>query len=67
MNVTAPDDVTYSVRITASPEACRNPDQVVSARIQFVGFGEVELNISVLCDCGCEVDAVRLAAYMVVV
>ena len=58
MGIVAPDAVTYSVSVTASPEACQNPDQVVSARIQFVGFGEVELRIRLVCDCGCESAAV---------
>jgi hypothetical protein len=55
--ITSPDAVTYSVRVTASPDACRDPDQTVSARIQFVGFGEVELSIRLVCDCGCEATA----------
>ena len=58
INVNAPNAVSYSVRLTASPEACQDPDQVVSARIQFVGFGQVELSISLQCDCGCEASAV---------
>ena len=51
--------VTYSVQITALPEACQAPDQVVNARIQFVGFGQVDLTIALQCDCGCEADTVR--------
>lgn len=56
--IAAPDAVTYSVRVTASPDACLEPDQLVSARIQFVGFGEVDLTIRLICDCGCEAAAV---------
>ena len=28
-----------------------------------MGFGQVDLNISVQCDCGCEEDVVRLVVY----
>ena len=58
VGIAAPNSVTYSVRVTASPEACQDPDQLVSARIQFVGFGEVDLSIRLICDCGCEAASV---------
>lgn len=59
MNISGSNTVTYSVQITAPPEVCRAPDQVVNARIQFVGFGQVDLTIALQCDCGCEADMVR--------
>ena len=45
------------MKVIASPEDCQNPDQVVPVRIQFVRFGEVNLNIG-LCECGFDTAAV---------
>ena len=65
VNINAPNDITYTVRITANAEACdQDPDQVISARIQFVGFGQVDVNIRLMCDCGCEIDAVSIMHIM---
>ena len=54
--VVFPNDVTYQLSVSASPEACtelagRLP---LTAQLQFIGFGSVEVNISLLCDCNCD-------------
>ena len=50
-DVIAPDNVTYTVTVEASSDICR--EGPVNALVQFIGFGDVELNITFQCDCGC--------------
>ena len=52
-DVIAPDNVTYTVTVEASSDICREGSANVEALVQFIGFGDVELNIMFQCDCGC--------------
>ena len=52
--VVFPNSVTYQMSVSASPEACiqlsgRLP---LTAQLQFIGFGSVDVSINLLCDCG---------------
>ena len=50
--MTPPNNVVYTVTVEASPEICS--ERPVTAQVQFIGFGLVELNITFQCDCGCD-------------
>ena len=54
------DTVTYNVTISAHPDICNRDDikSTISSQILFIGFGAVQLNLSVLCSCPCETNKV---------
>ena len=53
-NIVFPSTADYHVTVSAAPEACRIlGNQSISAQIQFIGFGNVDIDISLACDCGC--------------
>lgn len=54
-DVVFPEAVDYLVQVSATPEACSVlGSQSISAQIQFIGFGNVAINVSLACDCGCD-------------
>lgn len=53
-NVSSPDSANYTVTVEVTPEACTAyPSGHVTANVYFVGFGEVTVNIELLCTCNC--------------
>lgn len=53
VGVDFPNSVTYSVEVSATPNACQLP-QPIRAQIQFIRFGTVTININLQCDCNCD-------------
>ena len=59
-NITHPNNVSYTATVTVAPEFCigKRPVEVLKPRVVFVGFGEVEMTVEVLCDCECSSEQV---------
>lgn len=62
-----PNSITYQLSISATPEACTQlADRLpLTAQLQFIGFGSVDVNISLLCDCNCDAPVSRCLSYNV--
>ena len=54
--VVFPNSVTYQLSASVSPEACAElADRLpLTAQLQFIGFGTVDVEINLLCDCNCD-------------
>lgn len=58
-NVSYPNSVTYQVSVSVTPEYCDGYDsRDTAAQLLYIGFGDMTINISVLCSCDCESDRV---------
>lgn len=59
-NIEFPQEVTYDVTVDVLPEFCESSaaDSSLSARLLFIGFGDVQIYISVICSCDCENNSV---------
>ena len=62
MGVSYPDSVSYQVSIFVTPEYIdRYGSRQISAKLLYIGFGEVGIDISVPNSCDCEADKVYSA------